>query len=328
MLKVDHLEHLESLVFYGEHSAKQALDIVKNIDTQNITVKYDGSPAILFGWDEKDRFFLATKSIFNKTPKRNYSHEDIDINHGSNPGLVDKLKKIFYPLKSACEFQLALLNELFVVQGDLMFTEDDLWFDGDAWRCKENVLEYSFGGLNIPNYKMGIALHTVYQYVNNELVMRPDISIENFRHIGKPSAPIMIFMDKAFIDINTWHEDYCHKITKFMDQIIEWNSVTTFEALQAVNSVIRAGNPITVNNVTKAMPPYVDPKLIQLHQMFHTIKNSMIYRMRQSNFPNISVYLNGQLGDHEGYVVSLPTGQKIKLVNREVFSAANFARWE
>ncbi len=41
---------------------------------------------------ENGRFFVATKSAFNKNPKINYTHEDIEKNHGHAPGLVEKLK--------------------------------------------------------------------------------------------------------------------------------------------------------------------------------------------------------------------------------------------
>ena len=57
----------------------------------NVTVKWDGAPAIFAGTNpENGRFFVGTKGIFNKTPKINYTDADIDANHGG--GLVEKLK--------------------------------------------------------------------------------------------------------------------------------------------------------------------------------------------------------------------------------------------
>ena len=46
----------------------------------------DGAPAIVFGINpETDKFFVGTKSVFNKKKiKINYTHDDIEKNHGNN----------------------------------------------------------------------------------------------------------------------------------------------------------------------------------------------------------------------------------------------------
>ena len=47
-------------------------------DTANITVKWDGAPAIICGINpENGKFFVGTKSVFNVTPKINYTVRDI-----------------------------------------------------------------------------------------------------------------------------------------------------------------------------------------------------------------------------------------------------------
>ena len=57
----------------------------------DLHVKWDGAPAVFAGINpENGKFFVGTKSIFNKTPKINYTNADIDANHGG--GLADKLK--------------------------------------------------------------------------------------------------------------------------------------------------------------------------------------------------------------------------------------------
>ena len=55
-----------------------------------ISVKWDGAPAIFCGTNpENGKFFVATKSLFNATPKINYTNADIKRNHGG--ALADKL---------------------------------------------------------------------------------------------------------------------------------------------------------------------------------------------------------------------------------------------
>ena len=100
--KLKHLEHVEDHVIHSGHKgfghAFHTLNDVHNNlqgkggkDTQ-VTMKYDGSPAVVFGkHPENGKFFVASKSAFNKNPKINHTHEDIQKNHGHAPGLVQKL---------------------------------------------------------------------------------------------------------------------------------------------------------------------------------------------------------------------------------------------
>jgi hypothetical protein len=51
--------------------------------SSNLTMKYDGSPSLVFGHHPSNgKFFVATKSAFNKNPKINHTEKDIDKNHG------------------------------------------------------------------------------------------------------------------------------------------------------------------------------------------------------------------------------------------------------
>ena len=100
--KLKHLEHVEDHVLHaGKEGFGHAFHTVRDVhhklqgiksDTQT-TIKYDGSPAVVFGeHPENKKFFVASKSAFNKNPKINHTHEDIEKNHGHAPGLVEKLK--------------------------------------------------------------------------------------------------------------------------------------------------------------------------------------------------------------------------------------------
>jgi hypothetical protein len=125
--KIKHLTHLDDLpILYGENGANEALRILKDVyadiqkhqitDTQ---LKVDGSVSLISGTNpENGKKFIATKSLFNKTPKINYTDEDIEQNHGKNPELVKILK-----------IALKLLPDTVkkgIMQGDLMYTKNDL----------------------------------------------------------------------------------------------------------------------------------------------------------------------------------------------------------
>jgi len=108
-----HLTHLEDLaLFQGKQGAEKAIAFLKNLadlaktsspKKYNVTLKWDGSPAVFCGTDPSDgKFFVGTKAVFNKGAKLNKSIKDIDINHpdakepGDKADLRLKLKKSIY----------------------------------------------------------------------------------------------------------------------------------------------------------------------------------------------------------------------------------------
>lgn len=64
-----HLTHPEDLVaFYGTEGANFALNAIVNTvkNPVKITIKYDGYPAIVWGYDNKGRFIVVDKHMFDK----------------------------------------------------------------------------------------------------------------------------------------------------------------------------------------------------------------------------------------------------------------------
>jgi hypothetical protein len=128
-----------------------------------LTVKWDGAPAIICGTNpENGKFFVGTKSVFNKTPKINYTNADINNNHSG--GLADKLK---IALK-----YLSKLGITGVLQGDLMFTTGDFDskdIDGEKFiTFTPNTITYAVAedsllSKKIKQAKMGIVFHTEYK---------------------------------------------------------------------------------------------------------------------------------------------------------------------
>ena len=123
--KNTHLEHLEDeIINNGSKGAKTAIEFLKSIKEMlqggtggsTVSVKWDGAPAVFCGINpENGKFFVGTKSIFNKTPKINYTNADISRNHGG--ALADKLK--------VCLKYLPSLGISGILQGDLLFTSGD-----------------------------------------------------------------------------------------------------------------------------------------------------------------------------------------------------------
>jgi hypothetical protein len=167
-----HLEHLEDELFNrGEAGVNEAIAFLKSLSEMlkgnakspvNVTVKWDGAPAVFAGTNpENGKFFVATKSLFNKTPKINYTNADIDRNHSG--GLADKLKVALANLKG--------LGIKGVLQGDMLYTTGDLssqTIDGESMLTfTPNTITYavpSNSGLasKINSSQMGIVFHTTY----------------------------------------------------------------------------------------------------------------------------------------------------------------------
>ena len=166
-----HLEHLEDEVLNnGINGTRGAINFLQSLrdmlagsskKSVNVTVKWDGAPAVFAGINpENDKFFVGTKGVFNVTPKVNYTEADIDANHSSG-GLNAKLK---VALK-----YLPKLGITDVLQGDMLFTQDDLsteTIDGISYTTfTPNTITYAVpkeSASKIEKSKMGIVWHTTY----------------------------------------------------------------------------------------------------------------------------------------------------------------------
>ena len=168
--KNTHLEHLEDdIINRGAVGGENAVNFLKAVRNMlagsgkgtNMTVKWDGAPAIICGINpENGKFFVGTKSVFNKTPKINYTARDIARNHS---GVVaDKLR--------VCLANLSRLNIKGILQGDLLFTNDlkAINIDGEKMvSFTPNTITYAVPmasdlGRKIMKAKMGIVFHTQY----------------------------------------------------------------------------------------------------------------------------------------------------------------------
>ena len=170
-----HLEHIEDEVLNnGVDGTRQAINFLRGLRDMlagstksgkqvRITVKWDGAPAIFAGTNpENNKFFVGTKGVFAKNAKLNYTPEDIDRNHPAE-GLNRKLKIVLKYLPE--------LNIQGVIQGDMMYTQEDLQdenIDGDDYLIfKPNTIVYAIPknsdlANQISASKMGIVFHTRY----------------------------------------------------------------------------------------------------------------------------------------------------------------------
>ena len=98
LMKNTHLEHPEDAILYNRETFDKMLQFLRD-RSSTATVKWDGAPAIVFGTYE-GKWFVGTKSVFNKRKvKINYSHNDIEVNHGDSPKVAAILHTCFECLR-------------------------------------------------------------------------------------------------------------------------------------------------------------------------------------------------------------------------------------
>lgn len=169
-----HLEHLEDEIFNnGIAGGRAAVNFLRSLRDMlqgdaaasvNITVKWDGAPAVFFGKDPEDgKFFVAKKGIFNKNPKTYKSHAEIDADTSGD--LAVKLHSAFDNLQ-----KLKLGNKVY--QGDLMYTKKDLkseTINGEKLiTFQPNTIVYAIPdnsdlARQIKAAEIGIIIHTEYK---------------------------------------------------------------------------------------------------------------------------------------------------------------------
>jgi hypothetical protein len=168
--KNTHMTHIEDKVLYGGvKGTREAIlalrslrDMLKGTHSGNVSVKWDGAPAIFAGIDPSDnQFFVAKKGIFNKNPKVYKSAADVDADTSGD--LADKLKLALQYLPA--------LGIKGVVQGDFLFGPGDLSTDtikGDKYvTFHPNTIVYAIpadspSARDVLSAKIGIVWHTTY----------------------------------------------------------------------------------------------------------------------------------------------------------------------
>ena len=157
-----HYRHPEELFLdHGKEGAIAAHKLLQ--DTANnrhpLQKKGDGSLAfhIVTGVDGKKG--IATKSIDNKEPKINYTHEDIEKNHGHSPGLAEKLHHL---LDNAHKISDSNRH----ISGEFLFTPKEVSKEKGGVSFKpntiKNVVKDDAEVQKIKNAKVGVAVHSAF----------------------------------------------------------------------------------------------------------------------------------------------------------------------
>lgn len=337
------------------------------ISTGSCEFLIHNSPAIFAGkHPDTGKFFVGTKSIFNRDPKINYTDHDIEMNHDS-PGLVDKLKRALKYLS-----QLGIRG---IVQGDFMFDSSMInkeEIDGVMhYTFKPNTIKYAIEadsdlGREIGNSVFGIVFHTSYSSLDSAPTFGVDV--KKFKKVPG------VWVDDAFFKdttgVVTLTEDETKQVKDYIktaDSIkVNYKNLPLDLMNVYLNSEIRTGKFIddaensyngfigwfkqrmdkeisgrkskigkerVEESFKKKLAEIEQEKsnivnLFKISKLFQQAKNIFVHKYNNAVYATKHFIDNGDgtldVTAPEGYVAIDRDGNAVKLVDRLVFSKANF----
>ena len=243
-----HLEHLEDeIINQGIDGGRGAINFLQGLRDMmkgnsksgvNMTVKWDGAPAIFCGkHPETGQFFVAKKSLFNKTPLYYTSEQEIKDSNDLSANLKEKFLTSFQCLSK--------LSWNTIMQGDLMYTSDKKMttIDGESFiTFQPNTILYAVQtdselGKQIAKSKMGIVFHTTYTGSSIE-----DLSASFGADISKLGSNSDVWVDDAtYKDVSGKGSMTASETVKLSQELskvgkafhgIKKNDLNKFQALQ------------------------------------------------------------------------------------------------
>ena len=289
-MKNKHIEHPEDTILTGDLSVLDAFQ-----SDNHYSVKIDGSPAIVWGTDpENGKFFVGTKSVFNKkTPKVNYSNQDIERNHGNNFELSSILHRCFN-----CLPRIGFEGRVF--QGDFIGY-------GGYRDYKPNAISYTFA--EVQNVGVVVAPHTEYKGTT--------LKDMNAEPLTEKLDPTMFVEPSAWISEHGSDRNInlmCN-FARSVATMVEFVTPTEAKQLkQDLNAYIRDGDEVVAEE-------FANYSLVRLWLLVKRIKTNFLCRMRDDF--DAECFIGNEYISGEGYVMAGDHGI-YKLVDREVFSHYNF----
>jgi hypothetical protein len=290
-----HQEHPEDTILTGDLSVLDWFTAAGHL-----SVKMDGSPAIVWGIDPATgTFFVGTKAVFNKKKIRiAHSHDEIDQHYEGDVAVI----------LHSCFDHLPRVND--IIQGDF------IGFGGDT-EYNPNLITYQFP--EVVSQEIIIAPHTRYE-ANDDL--RDSWAVPLTVNLESTDSVLFVKPDAWIAHGQTSFADV-KEVCKFARQMATTcQFVTDKEAAkikQQINACIRAGEEINPEDFD------CDTNLMRLWALVKSIKDDCLFLCR-NNGPAAylgSPYKGYERIDAEGYVLTNEFGM-FKLINREVFSHANF----
>ena len=351
------IQHIEDFgIWFGSKGIAKSINTLKELETkpESMTVKWDGSPAVMFGRNEKGEFVLTDKSGFSA---KGYDGKvtspqamaDMFLSRGKDApdanrkAFVQKMANVWSTYESAVPKDFRGY-----VHGDLLFFTTPPVNDG-YYEFTPNVVTYRVKqdspiGKEIAQSTSGVVLHQKVELDGSKspvdatqlnagrLLIMPPVSIttapkikaDNLDKIAGVASQHAASIDKMLDDATL----KANKLASFKDVIYKYINTKTKQ--RQLNNLAGDWNQWLENEPKISAPmkqrigAHVQDNKLALKALFTIIaalmqvKNDIINQLDSAE-TDVQAYTNGKRGG-EGYVVGQGDS---KLVNRSGFSAAN-----
>jgi len=289
------LEYFRGLLLTLKGSSSEAM---------SVSVKWDGAPAVVCGTNpDNGKFFVGTKSVFAQAAKINYTKKDIANNHGTEE-LGQKLLK--------CLVHLRKLNIQGVVQGDLLYTDEDIIRKNvdnkPHLTFTPNTITYAVPeaselGKQIDRAKVGIIFHTTY---NGETLA--DMTASGGADVSSFTKNNDVFFDNAtykdvsgsakFTDDETQQfynsieklETLLNNVPRNLSNVLGQNTDFVPMFQMYINAMVKQGQlPSNVNQFLLGFKKFYAERM---QQQIAGLKAQKALQLRQDKMKQMPVFLN------------------------------------
>ena len=350
------IHHLEDLIIWdGSVGGQKAIAKLHQVESspKSISIKWDGSPAVIFGRKENGEFVLTDKSGFTAKgyDGRVTSGDDLEkmfLNRAKD-GIDDSKRDFASKMKNIWDKVESVIPGDFrgYLHGDLLWFSTPQTKDGRLI-FKPNTTTYSVDansdiGKKIINYDIGIVVHQSIDLDGN----KSGVDMGQLR-AGKTWIMPPVYVTKSpGVDLpevdrlESYLKSNANAIDKLLAVPAELKMADFGNILYTyINNSVKAGNldKLGTNfsewvNSSKLSGPkkervvqWVQQNSDGFEAIFSFIKGVMttknkIIKTLDSQPADIEASTNGEKGG-EGYVID----KDVKLVNRAGFTAANMSR--
>ena len=359
------IEHLEDLVFSeGSKGVEKAGRVLANMSKGegNISLKWDGSPALASGRDTDGQYVLTDKAGLKAKGYNGLAKSPQDIVNimSARKGDRTELNAMYARIWSDMEATIPKDFRGYIF-GDLLYSNTPPLIDGQYVFTPNTVTYYvdanSAIGKQVSKSNVGFAIHGYFKDAQSD-----PIPVENVQKQLINTAEVLMFgtkfEEKPKVTVNSNVLDGIRTILQhqgddidnfFNPEDLRSLKISSLPGLmkQFINSRVRSND---FNNLAQGflewlpssrasapmqarMVDYIKTNSSGYKAVFESFiavmnaKNNVIDQLdKQSGSITASVNTgDGQESGHEGYVANAKNGDMLKLVNRGRFSRANFA---
>lgn len=358
------IQHPEDTIFWdGSKGALNSLAILAGLgkDTKDITIKWDGSPAVIFGRDESGDFILTDKSGFSAKGYNGKAKSGKDL----EKMFLDRLKGREDVNGSYAKFAKSMGNIFSIFEksvpktikgyfkGDLLYQSTPELVKGN-YVFKPNITTYAVSenselGNKIGKSKVGVVIHRFVDTAGNEtgikdinqygfsdkagLLVVPPISVTTPPKINTSAIKsVMSDIKSKASDINSVLDKSTlssKKISDLPDLMYKYNNSKVGNTKNLGQDFAQFIEKESLSGSKKAnIESYINQNKKTIVDVFSIVAKIMEIKndiVKQLDAQDSGIKANiGDIEGGEGYVISNPKGT-VKLVNRAGFTAANRA---